>query len=504
MGLITLTFSELKKNYKVDFIAGLTVAVLLVPQGMAYAMLAGLPPIYGLYTAIIPSFLYPLFGSSKHISAGPTAVISILIFSGLLQFAVPESQEFISLAILVTFVSGLLFLISAALRLGFLAKVISYPVIVGFSTAAACLIVVSQIKNLTGLEIDDSLSVFQKIKYGFSHLHQYNPITLAIGIASIFIITFTKKFSPKIPGALLVVLLGIFLICIFKWDQSGVEIIKDIPGGFPRFILPDFSVKNLVKILPFTIVLSLISFMEAIAIAKTVSKRAGYYEIEPDKEFLGLGVANLVSSFLQCYPSTSSFSRSALNYDAGAKTAWSSIFAAIIITFVLVFLTQYLYYLPKAILAAIIMTSVLKLVSILEIKELWSSSKFDFLVFFVTFVSTFIVSLEKGIFIGILLAFLFLIFHLIQKKQLNFSNLLGSKNPTPVTILEQNQLVPTKPITYLNFEGEIANLKQVIINSQLKDLRLQLEHTYVDSTGFQALNNMKSEFSQKGINIILD
>jgi len=400
------------RNYKKsdlsgDMSAGLIVAIMLIPQGMAYAMLAGLPPVIGLYASTIPILIYALFGTSRQLAVGPVAMVSLLVLAGVSTLAEPGSAEYISLVLLLMLMIGVIQFLMGVFRLGFLVNFLSHAVISGFTSAAAIIIGLSQLKHLLGVSLEADKDVFKILFESIIRITEINPITLAIGLASIVILIVFKKYIPKIPGPLVVVVLSVMTIYLLQLHTLGVKIVGEVPQGLPSLSLPAFSLESMIALLPIALTISFIGFMESIAMAKAIAAKEKY-KVVANKELVGLGLANIGGSFFAGYPVTGGFSRSAVNYQAGAKTPLASIITAVLILLTLLFFTGLFYYLPNAVLAAIIMVAVYSLIDIKEAKYLFRVKNVDGWTWVITFIATLLIGIEQGILIGV--AFSLLIF----------------------------------------------------------------------------------------------
>lgn len=396
--------------FKSDLLAGITVAVMLVPQGMAYAMLAGLPPIYGLYAGLIPLLIYPLFGSSPYLSVGPVAIVSILILSGLSELATPFSPEFIQLVILTSFLAGIFQVLLSVFRMGFLVNFLSHPVIAGFSSAAAFIIGISQFKHILGIEITAGANTLQTLKELCFNLSESNMQALLIGGLGFLLLVLLKKLNNKIPGALILVILSIVVVIITQWNKEGLAIVGAVPSGLPGFQLPMIDITSVIKVLPLAILIALVSFIESIAIAKTLAAKSGTHQIDANKELLGLGLAKLGGALFQAFPNTGSFSRSAINEQAGGKTGLSSILASFFVGLTLLFFTSFFFHLPKAALAAIVLAAIIGLVDYKEAKHLFKTDRKDFYVMLLTFILTLLLGVQYGVLAGIILSLIMMIY----------------------------------------------------------------------------------------------
>lgn len=387
------------KDLSADIMAGIIVAVMLVPQGMAYALLAGLPPVTGLYASTIPLIAYALFGSSRQLAVGPVAIVSLMTLAGVSLIAEPGSSDFIALATLLALMVGVIQFVLGLMRAGFITNFLSHAVISGFTSAAAIIIGMSQLKHLLGISLPRTHSVFEALFETGKHISQSNLITLAIGIVSIFILLVFKRFAKRFPASLLIVVLSTVLVYYLNLHEQGVSIIGEVPKGFPVFSLPTLKLESIQALLPIALTIAFVSFMESIAVAKSIASKEKY-KLDANNELIGLGLANIVGSFFKAYPVTGGFSRTAINYQAGARTPLASIITAILVIITLLFFTPLFYYLPKAVLAAIVMVAVFGLIDFKEAAHLFKLKRIDGWTLVLTFVATLVLGIEKGILIG--------------------------------------------------------------------------------------------------------
>jgi len=395
---------------KKDAIAGITVGVVLIPQGIAYAMIAGLPPIYGLYTALIPQIVYAFLGTSPKVAIGPVAMDSLLVAAGIATLAATGTENIIAIALLLAFMVGVIQVLLGVLKLGFVINFLSRPVISGFTSAAAIIIGVNQFRNLFGIPIPRSTQI-QEIVTDFALLiPETNLKTLGIGTGAILLIFILKKIHKSIPSPLVVVVLGIVVLKIFNTAFDGVAIIKEIPSGLPSFGVPEISFSQISEMLPIALTIAMIGFLETVSIGKSLETNEDLVQIKPNQELIAIGFGNILGSFFKSYPATASFSRSAVNQDAGVKTGFAAFFSVAVVASVLLFLTPVFYYLPKAVLAAIIIVSVLKLIDYREMGRLWRINKIDFWMLLVTFIGTLFFGIKEGIGVGVGLSLLMVIF----------------------------------------------------------------------------------------------
>jgi len=401
-----------KSHFSRDLIAGLTVAVLLVPQGMAYALLAGMPPIYGLYGGLIPLFIFGVLGTSRQMSIGPVAVSSLLILAGISQIAEPFSPAYISFALLTGLLTGIFQFLLGIIRLGFLANFLSRPIVAGFTSAAAVIIGVSQLSSLFGFAIPRDLSLLNKLQYAISNISQTHLPTLYFCIGGILVMSIFKKIHRSIPGSLICVILGSLLVYYLQLHQQGIKIVGSVPQGLPSFQLPDWSIANIKLVFPTVLTVTIIGIVESLSIAKVLESKHQYYKIQPNQELMAIGVGKIFGAFFQAIPTSASFSRSAINNEAGARTGVASIITSLFIAISLLFLTQLFYYLPNPILAAIILLSVKSLFDYKEAIHLWKTHKGDFSMMLFTFFATLGLGIEEGVLIGVVLSILMVLYRI--------------------------------------------------------------------------------------------
>lgn len=416
-----------KEQLKGDLSAGLTVGVMLIPQGMAYAMIAGLPPIYGLYAATLPLVLYALLGTSRQLAVGPVAMVSLLTAAGIGAMAEAGTTSYIALAIALALLVGFIQLGLGLFRLGFLVNFLSHPVISGFTSAAALIIGLSQLKHLLGVDLARSHHIHEIIIQAVEQASAIHWATLGIGLAGIFLIIGIRRINRSIPGPLLAVLFGVLAVWGFGLSDMGVKIVGEIPKGLPSFGVPQFSGEQLQTLLPIALAISLVSFMESIAVAKAIQAKHKNYKVSPNQELIALGAANIGGAFFQSYPVTGGFSRTAINDQSGAKTGMASVFSALLIVLTLLFLTPLFYFLPKAILASVIMVAVFGLIDYKEAIHLWHSDRSDFIMLLVAFVATLALGIEQGILTGVILSLAMVIYRTTRPHTAELGRIPGSE-----------------------------------------------------------------------------
>ncbi len=504
-----------KSDFLGDLPAGITVGVILIPQGMAYAMIAGLPPVYGLYAAIFPQIVYAFLGTSRQLSVGPVAMDSLLVASSLSAMAIIGTEHYIALAIVLSLLMGVIQLIMGSFRLGFLVNFLSKPVISGFTSAAAIIIASNQVKNLLGIDVMRSNRFHELFLDAVSKFSSLHAVTLVVGIGGVVVIKLFTVFSPKIPGALIVVIGGVVAAKYLSLDSMGVAIVGEIPSGLPTFSFPSASRSEVQQLLPVAFTFSLIAFMEAISVAKSIEANHSY-RVKPNQELIALGCSNIVGSLFMSYPTTGGLSRTAVNEKAGAKTGIASLIAAGIIALTLLFFTSVFYYLPKAILAAIIVAAVLGLIDFKYPLRLWRNRKEEFVLLVFTFSMTLFVGITVGIISGVVLSLLLLIYRTTKPHVAVLGNYQGTnmyKNKSRFsTATEREDVLIVRFDSQLYFANsnffrerisELIASKKSKLN-RLKLLVLSVEGVnFIDSSAANMLRALIKEIREKEIEIAI-
>jgi len=403
-----------------DLVAAAIVTIMLIPQSLAYALLAGLPPEAGIYASIVPIMLYAVFGTSSSLAVGPVAVVSLMTAAAIGDVAQSGTAGYATAALTLALLSGGLLLMLGVFRLGFLANFLSHPVIAGFITASGLIIAASQLKHIFGIQADGH-NLFELARSLALHITQANPITLIIGAAAMaFLFWVRKGLKPLLitaglnrrladvaakAGPVLAVAVTTLVVAGLRLDTQGVAIVGSVPQGLPPFTLPDFSGDLLLKLIGPAILISIIGFVESISVAQTLAARKRQ-RIDPDQELIGLGAANIGAAFTGGYPVTGGFARSVVNFDAGAETPAAGAFTAVGLAIAALALTPLIYYLPTATLAATIIVAVLSLVDLAILKRAWNYSKADFAAVSATILVTLGFGVELGVTTGVVLSVL--------------------------------------------------------------------------------------------------
>lgn len=498
-----------KKDFISDIIAWLTVAVILIPQAMAYAMLAWLPPIYWLYAWFLWAAVAALWGSSSQLATWPVAIVSFLVLTSLMTIAKPESPEFIGLAVTLAFIVWITQLLMGVFKLGFIMNFVSHSVIVWFSNAAAIIIASTQIPSLLWIKIEQHEVVFATFYDIIQNVWWTNIITLIIWISSIILIILFKKIHKLFPSALVVLVLWTLITYFLRLDSMGVSIIKDIPAWLPSLVIPSIDFTTLFDLIWKWLIISIIWFMEAYAIAKSIASKTKQ-KIDVNQELIWQWLANITSWFFKWYPISWSFSRSAVNYSAWAKTGMSSVFNVMFVWLALLFLTDLLYYLPKAVLSAIVLVAVFWLVNIKDFKHLYKMNKTDWVVAITTFAFAFIMKPDYAIFVWIILSLVLFLYKTINPRINEISKEEKTQRFKNIEKYELNicpQIMIIKPEMSLYFANTESILNKIMLKvkarkDKIKYLVIDFETiNYTDASAVEIINIF--EESLKSINIEL-
>jgi SulP family sulfate permease len=492
-----------------DLIAGVSIAVIVIPQGLAYAMIAGLPPIYGLYAALIPQLIHGIMGTSRHPAVGPVALDSLVVAIALSALSLSGIEEVIAVAIFLATMVGVLQLLMGLLQMGVLANYLSRPVISGFTSAAAIIIGLSQVKHLLGLQIESSNQIQKMILPVVQNFSETNFMTVVVGLSAMSLILITKKYLPKFPSALLVSVFGVLLIWSTRWDLHGVEIVGHIPAGLPDVGLFTVSPELIKDMLPFALTLAVIGYVEIISITKELEEKEEKYSLKPNKELMALGTANLVGSFFQSYPVSASFSRSAVKFQAGAKTGMTAVFSALIVGLALLFFTSLFFYLPIPVLAGIIMVAVIRLINVRYAIDLYKTRRDEFFLLLMTCLLTLFVGISEGILIGALLSLLLMVIRTSKPHYAVLAKVSGTNYYKNVSRFETDTKIDDD-ILIIRFDAQLFfgnrdYFRKIIFEEMEKKPNLKgfilvaRGITYIDSSGLSTLGAMIKSFQQKGI-----
>ncbi len=458
-----------KSTIKADFLAGLTGAVIVLPQGVAFATIAGLPPEYGLYTAMVTPIIAALFGSSHHLVSGPTTAISIVIFSAVSHHAAVGSPEFVTMALTMTFLAGVYQFGFGIARLGALVNFVSHTVVIGFTAGAAILIATSQMKSITGIVVPKGESFLFTWVDLFKGAADFNAYLFLIAIVTLVTAMLSKKFAPKLPNLLIGMVVGSVLAIYLGKFTDGIKLVGEIPAHLPPLSSPEFSLTTIRLLAPEAFAVALLGLIEAVSISRAVATKSNQ-RIKANQEFIGQGLSNMFGSFFSSYAGSGSFTRSGINFEAGAKTPMSAIFAALLLMLIVLLIAPLTAYLPIAAMGGVILLVAYNLVDVHHIRQVLTFSKSETAILLTTFFATLFLELEFAIYLGVLLSLV----------------LFLAKTSTPG--------IPTMSI---DNTGEIPSRK--LINIQKKPLRLcpQLKIIRIDmSIYFGSINHIQNRLAQ--------
>jgi SulP family sulfate permease len=458
-----------KESVKADFMAGLTGAVIVLPQGVAFATIAGLPPEYGLYTAMVTPIVAALFGSSFHLVSGPTTAISIVVFSTISHHATPGTPEFTSMVLTLTFLAGVYQFAFGLARLGSLVNFVSHTVVIGFTAGAALLIATSQIKHITGIFVpkgETFLHTWLDIFQGAGEINFY-LVTIALG--TLISALLTKRLMPKAPNLLIGMVVGSLLALFFQRYTGDIKLVGEIPAQLPPLSHPTLSFETINMLAPEAFAVALLGLIEAVSIGRAVATKSNQ-RINPNQEFIGQGVSNMAGSFFSSYAGSGSFTRSGINYEAGAKTPLSAIFAAIFLMLIVLLIAPLTAYLPVAAMGGVILLVAYNLIDFHHISHTLSFSRSESSILITTFCATLFLELEFAIYLGVLLSLV----------------LFLARTSTPE--------IPT-----LALDGEPGDAKRKLINISKKPVKQcpQLKIIRIDmSIYFGSINHIQKRIAK--------
>jgi SulP family sulfate permease len=388
---------------RADIMAGLTGAVIVLPQGVAFAMIAGLPPEYGLYTAIIPPIIAALFGSSFHLISGPTTAISIVVFSTISPMAEPGSEQFITLVLTLTLIAGVFQLALGLARMGSLVNFVSHTVVVGFTAGAAILIATSQMKHFLGIEIPRGDSFLHTLMDLSAGLPEANLYVVAVAMITLISAIVFKKLIPRWPNMLLAMIVGAVVTALLGAEQHHIALVGELPAKLPPLSIPDLSFSTLRELAPGAFAIALLGLVEAVSISRSVAAKS-HQRIDGNQEFVGQGLANMTGAFFSSYASSGSFTRTGVNFSAGAKTPLAAIVAAVSLALILLLVAPLTAYLPIPAMAGILLLVAYNLIDWHHIKNILHTSHAEAGILATTFFATLFLELEFAIYAGVMLS----------------------------------------------------------------------------------------------------
>jgi len=520
---------EWVRQYRRDWVAGdvgagLIVSVMLIPQSLAYALLAGLPPQVGLYASVLPLLAYALFGSSMTLAVGPVAVVSLMTASALTPLASAGTAEYATLAVLLALTSGVMLLAAGLLRLGFLAYFLSHSVITGFISGSAILITLGQLKYLLGIALPggSTLSMMHALP---SALEDINPTAATMGISAILFLVFSRTWLPRLLRSvgisqqlsvvvsrlspMLVVVTATAYGSMNHIDQTAqVSIVGAVPAGLPALTLPSLDMYALRALALPALLISLVGFVESVSVAQSLALKRGQ-RILPNKELMGIGVANVASAISGGYPVTGGFARSVVNYDAGAHTPAAGIVSALIMTIVIVGMTSWFYYLPHTVLAATIIVAVLTLVDFKTFTETWRYDKADGLAMLLTFAGVLLLGVEYGIVLGVALSLAVLVWRSSHPHMAVVGRVPGSEHFRNIdrhevqTLAGMIALRVDESLYFANAQVVEANIERLVReNPDTRCVLLIMSAVnQLDATALQMLTELETSLSERGVSL---
>ena len=508
-----------------DLLAAMIVTIMLIPQSLAYAMLAGLPPVVGLYASILPLFAYALFGTSRTLAVGPVAVVSLMTASAVGAVAAPGTAAYWEAAVTLAALSGVMLVVLGLLRLGFLANLLSHPVISGFISASGVLIATSQLKHILGVKTGGE--TWPEMLAGLAGaLSSINPATLAIGVpATLFLFWVRKGLKPALQrlgmapraaemaakaGPVVAVALTILAVIGFGLEARGVSVVGAVPQGLPPFALPSTDIALIQSLWVPALLISVIGFVESVSVAQTLAAKRRQ-RIAPDQELIGLGASNIASALSGGYPVTGGFARSVVNFDAGAQTPAAGAFTAVGIALASLFLTPLLFHLPNATLAATIIVAVLSLVDFKTPRQLWRYSKADFAAHAATIAVTLVAGVELGVIAGVAVGLLLYLWRASRPHAAIVGRVPGTehfRNVDRHKVLTLPHLLSIRideSLTYLNARWlEEYVLEQVADRPALRHVILMCSAVNaIDASGLESLEAINHRLADGGVKLHL-
>lgn len=496
---------------KADIIAGTTVALVLIPQAMAYAQLAGLPPHYGLYASFMVPIVAAIFGSSKQLQNGPVAVISLMTAAALAPLGLTVEQTVMYAALLALLAGGIQ-LILGFLRLGILVDFLSHSVVLGFANAAALVIASLQVGKIFGVDVETGHYLHDTLwNLAVAIPSETHPLTLLMGILALVLLVLFKRFAPRLPGILLTVIITTIIAWLIGYQDKGGVVVGDVPAGLPSFSWPEYDSTHIKDLMLPAGMIAFLSFVEAFSVAKAVASKTRQ-RLSADQEMVGKGLANLVAGIMQGYPVSGSFSRTAIAFDAGAKTGFAAVVSGIIVGITLLFLTPLMYHLPVATLAAVIIVAVASLIQIAPLIHSWKVNRHDCFVAFIVFNTTiyFAPHLEKGVYIGIAISLAFYIYRTMRPHFAEVSRYADG------TFMDARVfgMQTSDTLAMFRYDGDLyfvnaGYLEKRLVNAvankpELKIAILDIEAVdQIDTTGEEMLTHITEWFREAGIDFYI-
>jgi sulfate permease, SulP family len=495
-----------RQRLRGDVVAGLTVAVMLIPQGMAYATLAGMPPVTGLYAAIVGIVAYAVLGTSGALAVGPVAITSLLTLEGLARITSPEDPAYPATAALLAMVVGAVLVVLALARLGVLVNLLSHPVISGFTSAAALVIASSQVKDLLGVDIGRPDGVIDTTRALAAEIGATDPATLALGAGALIALAAGRRYARRFPMALAVVVVATVVTWAAGLDEQGVATLGEVPTGLPTPAMPELSTGLVGDLLPVALTIAIVAFAEGVSVAKAIARKTRD-KVDANQELLATGAANVAAGAFGGFPIAGGFSRTAVNHQAGARTPLASLVTAGVLTIAVVWLTPLFFYLPKVALAAIVVVAVLGLVDIADARETFRLRRTDGYTLVVTFLATLLIGVEPGLAIGVLFSLAVFVWRSANPHATELGRVAGTSEFRNV------ERWPTRTddtIALLRVDGPLffANTKfledrvNTLVSSHPKLKAIVIDSsatTDIDASGAHALHELAADLETAGI-----
>ena len=501
-----------RRTFVADLGAGLTVGAVLIPQGMAYALVAGLPPVVGLYASVFPILVYTVFGRSRQLALGPVAIVSLLTASGLGSLAGGDADLYISLAASLALMVGILMVAMGAARLGFVAQFLSQPVLSGFTSAAAIIIAGTQLRNILGVDLVRSEYTLDIVVDAGRRLGEVHLLTLALGTGAFALLMLLRRWRPAIPWALVVVIGATAAVTLFGLEDRGVQVVGEVPKNLPSPQMPSLSGERVESLFPLSLAITLVAMVESLAMAQYFASRRRY-RIRPGQEFVALGAANVTAGIFQGYPVAGSFSRTAVNAASGALTPVSGVITAALIALTLVVAAPVFRPLPKAALAAVVFMAATSLFDVAEARRLWRVKRSDFYLLLLAFSATLILGIEKGIAVAVAASLVVILQktsrpHVAVLGRLPGTHVFRNVERSPAAVTSPGILVVRvdAPLYFANAEYLKEKLERVAADRE-EDLQVLVfdmsSVNDIDSSADRALHELADDFESQGIDLYL-
>lgn len=495
-----------------DLAAGLTVGAVLIPQGMAYAMVAGLPPVVGLYAAVFPILAYAVFGRSRQLAVGPVAIVSLLTAAGLAPLADGDALLYAQLAATLALMVGVLMMGMGMARLGFVADLLSHPVLSGFTSAAALIIVSSQLRHMLGVDLVKSEYVHDVVLDAGRRIGDIHLLTLAIGAGGFVLLMLLRRRWPSFPGALMVVLGATAMVSLLSLEERGIKVVGEIPASLPGASVPSLDLSRLESLLSLSVTVTLVALIESMAMAKYFAARNGY-RVVPGQEFIALGAANVSAGIFQGYPVAGSFSRTAVNAASGARTPVAGLVTAAVIAVTLLAAAPFFRPLPKAVLASVVFMAAAGLIDVAEARRLWRVKRSDFYLLALAFTATLSLGIERGIIVAVVASLIVVLSQTARPHTAVLGRVPGTtsfrnidRSPGAITTDGVVVFRVDAPLYFANadFLQEALSELEAALPGELRALVLDCSSvTDLDSTADRVLHEIADDYAERGVEFYL-